>query len=224
MTLAWAVCTVACVLIGYFLGGIPWAVVLGRAFFKTDVRAQGSGNSGTTNALRAFGWWTAVAVFLLDMLKGFLPVFLAGLLTAQFSNASPTLIQTSQILAGIASVLGHMFSPYMHFTGGKGVATMSGVILGLSPWIFVAEVVIFISISLLTRYVSVASITIAVCYPIMVFVFYHSSTPMLVFSLLMAITIILMHRSNLARLRAGTENKLELKSNGQKKPSRQEGE
>lgn len=203
-----AVYLIVFVLVGYFLGGIPWAVVLGRWFFKTDVRTKGSGNSGTTNALRAFGWGTAVLVFLLDMAKGLVPVLLAHWIVPSSFPSQFTL--TVQVLAGFAAIMGHTFSPYMHFKGGKGVATLAGVIIGLTPLLFFPLAAAFIAIALLTRYVSVASIVFAVLYPILVAVFYPTKTPVIIFGVVMSIVIIVMHRTNLARLREGTENKLKL--------------
>ena len=183
-----------------------------------DVRKAGSGNIGATNVGRLLGGRYFFLVFVLDLIKGLLPM-LAGAWTLHYWNTSAGAgTYLLWIGVGAAAILGHMFSIFLSFRGGKGVATSTGVALGLFPYYTLpalAAVVVFIVIILITRYVSMASILAAIAFPIAYVAIgltmrpgwpvLGSQLPLLIFAAFIAVMIIYKHRTNLARLRAGTE-------------------
>ena len=194
--------------IGAFLiGSIPFGYVIGRLFFRTDIRAQGSGNIGAMNALRTLGTGGAIAVLLLDALKGFAPTlwalhFFAGHL--DFEGLPPG----EQIMASLAAtgaVLGHCFSPWLRFKGGKGVATSFGAIFALSWPAGLIAVGGWVAGAALTRYSSVGSMLGSLLVPLALWAFTRS-LPETAYGLFAAALILFAHRENVARLRAGTEN------------------
>ncbi len=184
-------------LFAFAVGSIPFGLVVGRLFFATDIRAQGSGNIGAMNALRSLGKRGAVAVLLLDVAKGALPVLLA----ARFGSGAAI-----QAVAALAAVLGHCFSPWLGFNGGKGVATMLGATLALSPAaVAVAVLGWLLGAIVLTPYSSVGSM-IAGVLVIPSLAFFTRSLWETLYGVAVAILIIFRHRENIERLRAGTEN------------------
>ncbi len=208
-------------LIGYFVGSVPFGLLIG--FFRgVDVRTQGSGNIGSTNVGRVLGRKWGYLCFVLDVLKGVLPVVIAGRLLrggGPHTGAIPAI--TSQwiwLATGAGCILGHMFSVFLKFKGGKGVATSLGVVLGISPVFTLTGVFAFavwLGVWGWSRYVSLASIIAAISFPVgfgMLIYRLESWTlkalwPMFAFSCLMAILVIVKHRSNISRLLAGTENR-----------------
>jgi len=188
------------VVAAYALGAIPWGVVLGRTFAGVDVRQYGSKSIGATNALRVLGRKFSIAVLVLDMLKGVLPVVIGRMVG---------LPDWSIGLAALAAVGGHCWSPYIGFTGGKGVATGGGAGVALFPWLLLLIPVI-VAIVLVTRYVSLGSIVTVALASIAAVV--TAATGHLPWSwaiaiVLMSAIIVQRHHANIARLRAGTENK-----------------
>src|SRR5215213_9364878 len=139
---------IALLVAAYAVAAVPWGVVLGKYFSGIDLRGYGSKSIGTTNALRVLGWRISLAVFVLDFLKGLIPVVLA-----RAFGLSDWMVA----LIGIATVAGHCWSPYIRFKGGKGVATGGGVALGLFPWLLVLIPIMAIVVAL-TKYVSLGSI------------------------------------------------------------------
>ena len=208
--------------LGYLLGAIPFGLLIGRAR-GVDVRRQGSGNIGSTNVGRLLGRKWGYICFLLDVAKGLLPVLYTGYYLRSIAAAnnfqSPAqLPQLAWLLVAAACILGHMFSVYLKFTGGKGVATSLGVVLGIWPFFTLTAVVvlaIWVAVWGATRYVSAASIAAAVAFPATFLVLigrlelwsFDRLWPLFVFSCLMAALVIIRHRSNIARLLAGTENR-----------------
>lgn len=190
-------------LAGYLLGSIPSGLLIGRAR-GIDIRQHGSGNIGATNVFRTLGKKWGVFVFFCDALKGVAAV-LAG---AHFAGRhfSPTL---AGIVGGVACILGHNFPVWLKFKGGKGVATSLGVVIGLVPLAAVIAFAVWTLVFFVTRYVSLASIIGAVVVPAMVAFTAHGAekTPLLIFTSLAALLIILRHRSNIQRLLTGTENR-----------------
>ncbi len=186
------------VLIGfaYLCGSVPWGVVLaGRA--GVDVRQSGSGNIGATNVARTAGVRPAILTLLADVAKGFLPTLLARvLLTDAWLIAA----------VGLAAFLGHLFSAFLRFSGGKGVATGCGVFLALAPEAVAICAVAFAVVGLWTRYVSLASVIAAGALPLLTLML-GARTPIVVAALISAAFIIFRHRDNLLRLRRGTEPK-----------------
>jgi len=188
------------VVAAYALGAIPWGVVLGRTFAGIDVRQYGSKSIGATNALRVLGRKFSIAVLVLDMLKGVLPVVIGRM--AGLPNWSIG-------LAALVAVIGHCWSPYIGFTGGKGVATGGGAGVALFPWLLLLVPVI-VAIVLVTRYVSLGSIVTVVLASIAAVVtaaMGHLPWSWAIAIVLMSAIIVQRHHANIARLRAGTENK-----------------
>lgn len=184
----------------WLVGSVPWGVVLGRAFKRIDVRQYGSGATGATNTLRVLGWKFSVAVFALDFAKGLLPVLLARWIDA------PGWVVWS---VAVASVIGHCWSPYIGFRGGKGMATGGGAAVGLLPWL-VFLLVPMILIVWLTRYVSLASIAAAIGGSALVAayaMFGPFPWPWALGIVSVAGIILLQHRGNIVRLFKGTERK-----------------
>src|ERR1019366_3409685 len=148
----------------YLLGSIPTGYLLVRIFRNEDIRSVGSGNIGATNVLRSGGKGLGAATFLLDVLKGCSAVWLGGFLGALLMPTTP--LRSAQALAAICAVLGHMFPIWLHFRGGKGVATGFGVFLVAAPWAALSAISVFFIVLFLSRYVSLASLLGAACFPV----------------------------------------------------------
>jgi glycerol-3-phosphate acyltransferase PlsY len=203
--------------VSYLIGSVPFGLMVGRAK-GIDPRAAGSGNIGATNLGRLLGRKFFYLVFALDMLKGMLPVIVAGLLLHGRPDSPRKFVLW--LLVAFAAIAGHMFSVFLGFKGGKGVATSCGVLLGLWPYYTLPGVIalaVFIVTFKTTRYVSLGSILAAVSFPVAYITIgllvrppwpvLGEQLPLLVFGVLIAAMIVFKHRSNIARLRAGTESK-----------------
>lgn len=210
---------VICILIGYAFGLIQTGYIYGR-MNHVDIRKHGSGNAGTTNALRTFGWKAGVITFIGDCIKCVVAVLLVRLLFAQHEN-----VQLLAIYAGLGTVLGHNYPFYLKFKGGKGIAATAGLILAINPVMFLIVAVIFIGLVLLTQYVSLASLTIMVVFIIEVVIYGQSGglglvAPELyefyVITVILAALGFIRHRANIVRLLKGTENKTDVKKLGKK--------
>jgi len=193
--------------IGYLLGSIPNGYIAGL-IAGIDVRTKGSGNIGATNVLRVLGKPWGFAVFFGDTLKGFLAVRI-GMLVAARTAETADYTEFYAILAGAACVIGHSFPIWLKFQGGKGVATSAGAILGVMPIAAIAIFLVWLMVFLITRYVSLASISAALALPIAVGVLVYAGGTrgmiLLYFSLAMTALVVWRHRSNMSRLRHGTE-------------------
>lgn len=201
--------------LAYLLGSVPWGLIVGLSK-GVDPRTAGSGNIGATNVGRLLGFKFFALVFLLDMLKGMLPMLLAGA-----ALRGPFMTQVDYLLwlaVGAAAILGHMFSLFLKFKGGKGVATSAGIALGLWPYYTFPGLVALLIWSALfaaTRYVSVASIVAALIFPIAYIVIadaehwgpFDRQLWLLVFASLIAVMILVRHRANIKRLLNGAENR-----------------
>jgi acyl phosphate:glycerol-3-phosphate acyltransferase len=199
--------TLASILIAYLLGSIPSAVWIGKTFHNIDVREHGSGNAGTTNVIRVLGWKTGIPVLLIDVAKG----SLATLLPVIFRLAEPgsSLIINLQIITGVTAIIGHILPVFAGFKGGKGVATVFGVLLALQFLLTLSCFGVFLIVFLLTGIVSVSSMSAGVAFPILLFfVFDTPSVVFKFFSVFVAIALILTHRKNIGRLIKGEEKKL----------------
>ena len=195
------------ILLAYLLGSIPTAVWVGKWFHKKDVRNFGSGNAGATNTIRVFGWKTGVPVLVFDVFKGWLAVHLA-LLSTYYIPKSDDFITFQLFLGGVA-VLGHIFPIFAQFRGGKGVATMLGIVLALSPVSSGVSLGVFLITILLTKYVSPSSIMAGFSFPFAVILIFQITTPSLViFSLVVAVMLLLTHQKNIERLLRKEESKL----------------
>ncbi len=190
---------VAMLLAAYLVGSIPFGVLVGKLFYHVDVREHGSGNVGTTNVFRVLGKKAGVVVLVCDMLKGFVPAFIA----ASFFN--PWLA----IFIAAAPVVGHMYSVFLKGRGGKGVATGAGVVLALVPLAFGIILVVWVLLILTTRYVSLASLVATLLVPVFVFAF-GDPLPYEIAAVLVTVVIFWAHRGNIRRLIAGNENRVRL--------------
>ena len=182
------------------MGSIPFSWILGRLFGGVDIRAVGSGNVGATNVARSLGWGAGGAALLLDTAKGAAAVLLAP---AVAGSEAPG----AALLAGAMAVIGHMFSPFLRFRGGKGVATGTGVFAVLAPWALLAAIGVFGAIVATTRMVSAGSIGAAVTLPLFALGFGAGGRVAIVAALIGAL-VIARHRANIARIAAGTERRL----------------
>ncbi len=192
------------ILTGYILGSLPFSFWLGR-LKGVDLRNIGSGNIGATNLARALGARWGLLAFLLDMGKGFIAVFLAGYISTFFTDniVSVTLLQ---IIGGIASIIGHNWSIWLKFKGGKGVATSAGVFFGLAPIPLLLALAMWLVVFALFRYVSLASIISSISLPL--YMWYKKvDSSIIIFGCIVCILIIIRHRPNIIRLIKGKENR-----------------
>lgn len=197
----------AAALIAYVLGSIPFGFLAGL-IAGIDVRRHGSGNIGATNTLRVLGKKYGYAVFVADVLKGFLAVRIALL----FARFDPSIGYFIGILAAFFVVVGHSFPIWLHFRGGKGVAAAAGACLGLVPLATFIAVVVWVAVFLIFRYVSLASIVAAIVLALGTLLLGYAADPvLLMFTCLIAALIILRHRSNIVRLLHGSEPRFERK-------------
>lgn len=192
-------------LLAYVAGSFPSGLVIGKAFFHKDPRDYGSHNTGATNSYRVFGAVGGLMVLILDAGKGMLGVYLG-------QQAGAMMVPEYQIymmiLGGLLALIGHSCSLFLHFKGGKGVATGLGIILFLAPWETLIVFAVWAVIVALTRIVSLGSIVAAVLVPITMY-FFAEPMPVTVFGLLAAILVVVRHKDNIIRLMQGKELKVE---------------
>jgi glycerol-3-phosphate acyltransferase PlsY len=200
-------------ILSYLLGSIATAVWTGKIFHGIDVREHGSGNAGATNVIRVLGWKTGIPVLLIDVLKG----WVAAMLPVCFNLAGEgtALLTNYQILAGLAVVTGHIFPVFAGFRGGKGVATIFGVLLAVHPMVTISCLGVFLCVMLITGYVSLSSMSAGVAFPLFLLIFFNTPSVFFkIFSILVAIALIYTHRKNISRLLKGEETKLFKKKRG----------
>lgn len=185
----------------YLLGSIPFALVVGRGFYRVDVRKHGSGNIGTTNVFRVLGKTAGIIVFAGDFAKGFLPVFLALRL---FEGDDAAVVA---VLAAGAAIAGHTWPVFLRFRGGKGVATGGGAVTALMPLLFLVVFAVFWVVLLVGRMVSVASLSAVTTLAVLTVVT-GQPRPYVIFTLAGTVVIFYAHRSNIKRLIRGEENKV----------------
>lgn len=186
---------------GYLIGSISFAVLLAR-MRGVDIFTIGSGNPGATNVMRACGKPFGYACFLLDAFKGIAAVLVAAGLAGESGEGA----SLAGIVALLGAILGHSYSVFLGFRGGKGVATTVGGLLALLPWVMVTGAVVWLVVFFLSRYVSLASIALGLSLPVSSF-FLYPDPRVLIFCSFLCVLIILRHRSNIQRLLAGTENR-----------------
>lgn len=196
--------------LAYLLGSIPTSVWIGRGFYNIDIREHGSGNAGTTNTFRVLGTKPGIFVFIVDILKGWLAVS-AIHLVHRFIPGTVQFVNFQLILGGLA-VLGHIFPVYVGFKGGKGVATLLGVVLAIHPYAALISLATFTFVLLISKYVSLSSMIAGMVFPIMlIFVFKVTIVSLIVFSIAISILLIITHQKNIIRLLAHEENKVTFK-------------
>jgi glycerol-3-phosphate acyltransferase PlsY len=187
-------------LASYVLGAIPTSHLVSRAFARIDLRQHGSGNLGATNLYRVLGWKYAVPVALFDIAKGAIPVLVFA---PRVTNS-----ELFALACGVAAIVGHVFSVFVGFKGGKGVATAAGVMLGMTPLALAVAAIVWGLVLLLTGYVSLSSIAAAVVLPFAVYLLEHPTSPELLWvDVFVALGVILLHRHNIQRLLRGTESR-----------------
>ncbi len=214
------------ILLSYIVGSIPTSIMLSKWGHGFDIRTKGSGNAGGTNVFRVLGWKSGLLVTLVDIGKGVaVTVLIARLFwdpTLPFYNKTPfddfTVIQ---MICGAAAVIGHIWTVFAGFKGGKGIATGAGMLIGIAPTEFAISVSVFMIVFWAYKYVSLGSISAAVAFPVSLFVRYnilgdeiHSYRTLIVFSLSVAVLLVYSHRQNIKRLIEGTEKKITRLSRG----------
>jgi glycerol-3-phosphate acyltransferase PlsY len=200
------------ILAGYLAGSMPFGYWVVRLLKGVDIRKTGSGNIGATNVWRTYGKAYGIPVVVLDVAKGFVPTLVAVLVAGH----------GVAVLVGGAAMLGHTRPIFLRFArGGKAVATCGGALWALSPLLALIGLVVWITVFLVARYASLASMVAAVALPVGALLL-HEPWPVTVFVALAAVVVLVLHRANIARLRAGTENRFELRrrSGGVARPSR----
>jgi glycerol-3-phosphate acyltransferase PlsY len=194
--------------IAYLVGSIPSSVWIGRYFYGIDVREYGSGNAGATNTFRVLGKKAGIPVLLIDVFKGWISVNMAYL--TDYRPGSEPFVNF-QLVLGIAALLGHIFPVYAGFRGGKGIATLLGIILAVHPMAALISIAVFLVVLLVSRYVSLGSMVAAISFPILIIVFFKSPIPSLViFSLVIAVLVLITHQKNIERLLRREESKTKL--------------
>ena len=189
-----------CILIGFLLGSLNGAIVISRIFMKEDVREKGSGNAGMTNFGRNYGGWGTVAVLLIDCIK----VVAACLLVAWLLPQNPTL---GKMVAGVAAQVGHIFPVFFKFRGGKGILCAGTLALMMDWRVFLIIFTVFLILFLLTKYVSLGSVSAAIAYAPAFAIFFHNQPWIWGLAIFMACLATFMHRSNIVRLLHGEESK-----------------
>jgi acyl phosphate:glycerol-3-phosphate acyltransferase len=196
------------IILAYLIGSIPTAVWVSKRLYGIDIREHGSGNAGATNTFRILGSKAGSAVMLIDMLKGFIAVKLSLLSVFPWHSEQ---ITNLQVFLGLASVVGHIFPIWADFRGGKGIATLFGMILAIQPLVAVSLVGVFLAILFLTRYVSLSSISASVAFPLLIlFIFNEPELSYRLFAIATACLVVLTHYKNINRLLQGNENKVPL--------------
>lgn len=191
--------TIVALIFSYFLGSIPWGYVVGKKLCKINIMEHGSGNIGATNTFRILGPKMGSLVFLLDLGKGFVAAMVGGLVGGV----------TLSVFTGLVAIFGHTFSVFLHFKGGKGVATGAGAAFWWCPPAIACALAIWVILTLITGYVSVASIIACICCCLFMILF-HAAPLQIIICAVVVLYIIYKHRSNIRRLLDGNENRVDL--------------
>jgi glycerol-3-phosphate acyltransferase PlsY len=216
------------VLLSYIVGSIPTSIILSKWRHGFDIRTKGSGNAGGTNVFRVLGWKSGVFVMVFDAMKGVIATTIIARLfwdpTLPFYNRTPfddfTIIQ---MICGGAAIVGHIWTMFAGFKGGKGIACGAGVLIGIAPTEFAVSIAVFLAVFFAWRYVSLGSIAAAIAFPVSLLVRHnilydeiHSYKTLIFFSIGVAVLLIYSHRKNIRRLLEGTENRVKSFSRGRK--------
>ncbi|CAN5225502.1 glycerol-3-phosphate 1-O-acyltransferase PlsY [soil metagenome] len=195
------------IILAYLIGSVPTALIISKKYFGIDIREYGSGNMGATNTFRVLGQRFGIIVMVADMLKGIIAVGLFYFLPYYLSNE---LDRTNLMIGlGLAGVLGHIFPIWAQFKGGKGVATLFGMILAIQPVVAISCVVVFLSVLFLTRYISLSSIIAGIALPVCVLWIYNEKEVFYrVFAVAVSLLIVLTHQKNISRILKGNESRV----------------
>ena len=197
-------------IIAYLLGSIPTSVWIGQYFYSIDVREFGSGNSGATNTFRVLGYKAGIPVLIIDILKGWSSVMLAYLIS-DYASDSDQMVNLQLVLA-VAALMGHVFPVYVGFRGGKGVATLLGIVLALNWVAALISLGVFITVFLSTKYVSLSSIVASFAFPcVVIFLLDSRVGSMVIFSMFITVIVLITHQKNIERLLSKKESKIYLR-------------
>jgi len=203
------------IILAYLTGSIPTSVWIGKYFYGIDVRDYGSGNAGATNTIRTLGLRAGIPVLLFDAFKGWLAAMSANiyLLSSNFYDNDIYFVNF-QIILGIAAMIGHILPVYAKFKGGKGIATLTGVLVAIFPRAVLCLTILYLLILFITKYVSLASIITSIAFPISIlFIFrsHHSTQVFIIFSIVTSILVLCTHKKNIIRLIKGEEPKFTIR-------------
>lgn len=203
------------IVFAYLLGSIPTSIWVGKIFYNIDVRDYGSGNAGATNTFRVLGAKAGFPVFIIDLLKGYGAVRLLYL--TDFYIPETGHFVNFQLALGLVAMIGHIFPIFASFKGGKGVATLTGVVLALHPLATLFTFLVFMVTLLISKYVSLSSMVAAFTFPFILIFAFSSTTPsLIVFSMLIAILMLFTHQKNIERLLKGEESRFKIKKKTKK--------
>ncbi len=201
------------VLLAYLTGAFPSAVWVGKTFYNTDVREYGSGNAGATNTFRVLGKGAGIPVLFMDVFKGWVAVNYV-LLISNVSSLSPELFFEYQLTFGVAAVVGHLFPVYTGFRGGKGIATMLGLLIGLNPYAALFSFCVFVVVFIISKYVSLGSMIASMAFPFFLMVVLNSTNaPLNLFAIFVPMLSLITHQKNIERLIRGEETKVKFDKN-----------
>ncbi|MCF8009455.1 MAG: glycerol-3-phosphate 1-O-acyltransferase PlsY [Halanaerobiales bacterium] len=189
-------------ILAYLIGAVPNGYIFAKNCANLDIREHGSGNVGATNVARVTGYKVGLIVALLDILKGVIAVTVAQYFLL------PEYSMTFVFIAAVLAIIGHNWSVFLSFNGGKGVATSAGILIKLFPWVILVFFIIWVIFIILTKIVSIGSILGAISIPFSIYFIYNNQTSYLIFGILVGLLIIFSHRSNINRLINGNENKM----------------
>src|SRR5690348_9887915 len=197
------------IILAYLIGSVSNAVWVSKRFFHLDIREHGSGNAGATNTFRVLGPKAGTFVMLMDMLKGIIAVKLAYLIPFYAAPEHLGELINFQIGLGLAAVVGHIFPIWAEFRGGKGIATLFGMVLGIQPIVAVCCVGVFLLVLYLTRFVSLSSILASVAFPVFILVIFNEPEHLYrIFAIAVGLLVLLTHQKNIGRLLKGSESKV----------------
>ena len=194
-------------ILAYLIGSVPSAVWVGRTFYNTDVREYGSGNAGATNTFRVLGYRAGIVVLIMDVMKGFLAVKLAYVV-GDYDPNLPELFIDYKLALGVCALFGHIWPVFVGFRGGKGVATMLGILLAVHWQAALLCSGIFLLMLFISGYVSLSSMMSGIMFPIIIMTFYSTNSSINIFSLAVAILVLVTHQRNIERLIAREESRV----------------
>ena len=207
------------ILIAYLIGSVPTAVWTSKYFFGIDIRDYGSGNAGATNTYRVLGAKWGTFVMIVDMLKALIAVKLAFFLP--YESHGEFYLINMQLGLGLSAVLGHIFPIWAEFRGGKGVATLFGMVLAIQPNVAICCVGVFALVLFLTRWVSLSSILASIALPVLILFIYNEPEPLYrIFAITVALLVLLTHQKNIGRIIKGNENRLPILKHRDRKKNR----